>query len=189
MMKEPIFLSASIPDREPWVNYSDPVAIREAILALVAVAVPERELVFGGHPAISPLVEHAARTLGKTNNVHIFQSRWFEQMIPPEAQRFKNFHWTDKGNDKPESLLIMRHKMIEFLPYCGAVFIGGMDGIEQECDLFKTLRQGSLVLPIASTQGASLDLWKKGEGPTDPVVRKKLEQDRRYRSLFRGLLP
>jgi hypothetical protein len=61
MPKEPIFLSASIPDRDPYVRDSDPLAIREAVLALVAVTVRERRLVFGGHPAISPLVEHAAQ--------------------------------------------------------------------------------------------------------------------------------
>ena len=63
MLKEPIFLSASIPDRAPYTLDSDPIAIREAILALVAVAVRDRHLVFGGgqwqrahtvHPHIRP---------------------------------------------------------------------------------------------------------------------------------------
>lgn len=188
-MKEPIFLSASIPNREPYVNYSDPMAIREAILALVAVSIRDRELVFGGHPAISPLVEHAARTLNAADHVHIFQSRWFEKQIPPEAQQFNNFHWTSSGNDKPDSLQKMRIEMIQFKPYCAAVFIGGMEGVEDECRLFKQHCPGKLVLPIASTQGAALDLWKASEGPTDQKTRSVLEADKRYRRLFRRLLP
>jgi hypothetical protein len=54
-----IFLSASIPNREPFVHYFDAIAIREAVLALVSLCVRKTDLVFGGHPAISPLVEHA----------------------------------------------------------------------------------------------------------------------------------
>src|SRR5262245_43336621 len=127
-MKDPVFLSASVPTRDPYLQYSDPIAIREAILALVAVTIRERLLVFGGHPAISPLVEHAARSLNAVDNVYIFQSRWFVNVIPPEAKAFKNFTWTPEGVDRDDSLRIMRTQMIDFRPFCAGVFIGGMEG-------------------------------------------------------------
>jgi hypothetical protein len=98
MPKEPIFLSASIPDRDPYVRDADPIAIREAVLALVAVTVRERHLVFGGHPAISPLVEHAASSLNAVDNVDIFQSEWFRAVIPPEARAFQNLKGIGKSN-------------------------------------------------------------------------------------------
>jgi hypothetical protein len=188
-MKAAIFLSASIPYRKTDLYVPDPLAIREAILAVVAVTVPHRQLVFGGHPAISPLVEHAARSLNAADNVHVFQSRWFEKEIPPEAQRFHNFHWTNRGSDEDESLLIMRQKMLNFEPYCAAVLIGGMDGVENECLMFKMLCPGQLVLPVASTRGAAELLWKAGEGPADPTIRSALAHEHRYRGLFRRLLP
>ena len=69
MNKGPIFLSASVPERELDRFVPDPVAIREAVRALVAETVRDRMLVFGGHPAISPLVEHAAQICSATDNV------------------------------------------------------------------------------------------------------------------------
>ena len=187
-MRSPVFLSASIPDREPFVHYSDPMAIREAVLALVAVTVRERPLVFGGHPAISPLVEHAARSLDAAHNVHIYQSAWFEDVIPPEARAFENFHWTPKGESKAESLEIMRERMIGSAPFGAAFFIGGMEGIEDECRIFKRLHAGAPLFPVSSTQGATRDLAERGEGPEDSTIRHRLANDKKYRALFRQLL-
>jgi hypothetical protein len=189
MAKEPIFLSASIPDRDPYVRDADPLAIREAVLALVAVTVRERRLVFGGHPAISPLVEHAARSLTAVDNVDIFQSEWFRNVIPPEASAFRNLHWTLPGRNRDESLDIMRQQMIHSQPFCAAVFIGGMEGILEECRLFKLIHPDARIFPIASTKGASLMLWDAGEGPQDPGMRHTLLHDKKYRALFRHLLP
>lgn len=188
-MKAPVFLSASIPTRDPYLQSSDPIAIREAVLALVAVTVQERLLVFGGHPAISPLVEHAARSLNAVDNVYIFQSGWFANMITPEARSFKNFRLTPEGRDREDSLQIMRRQMIDFSPFCVGVFIGGMEGVEEECHMLKLLHPKALVLPVASTLGAALRLWDVGEGPQDPVIRDALRNDKHYRALFRRLLP
>ena len=88
------------------------MAIREAVIALAAVTLRDRPLVFGGHPAISPLVEHAARSLGALANVHIYQSRFFEDRIPEVARKFPNLHWTPKTPEaaptEAESLESMR---------------------------------------------------------------------------------
>ena len=61
--RRPVFLSASVPDplRNPrYFESADPARIRQAVGALVRVAAPSARLVFGGHPAISPLVLDAA---------------------------------------------------------------------------------------------------------------------------------
>lgn len=184
-----IFLSASVPYREPFVNYFDAIAIRESVLALVSVCVRERELVFGGHPAISPLVEHAARSLGAMERVHIFQSNYFRDKIPAVAREFPNLHWTRKGTDIPKSLTIMRKRMIGFRDFGAAVFIGGMEGLFEELELFKKAHPGATVIPIASTGGAAKDLLEKGEGPQADTVIHALKEENRYRKLLSDLLP
>lgn len=192
-MKRPVFLSASIPVREPFVNYFDAIAIREAILALVAVTVRERELVFGGHPAISPLVEHAARSLDALQSVHIYQSKFFENVVPAVAKEFTNLHWTDRagvgeGNQK-ESLELMRREMIGSRDYSAAVFIGGMEGIFDEIRIFKDIHPHRIVIPVASTGGAAKDLIEQGEGPRDERVIEALKNENRYRRLFMEMIP
>jgi SLOG cluster3 family len=192
-MKKPIFLSASVPVREPFVNYSDAIAIREAVLALVAVTVRERELVFGGHPAISPLVEHAARSLGALGHVHIYQSKFFEELIPPVAKEFPNLHWTDLagsgGGSQEASLELMRREMIGSRDYGAAVFIGGMEGIFDEIRIFKQLHPERMIIPVASTGGAAKNLIERGEGPPDEELLETLKTENRYRRLFMELLP
>ena len=192
-MKKPVFLSASVPDREPFVGDYDAIAIREAILSLVTVTVRERELVFGGHPAVSPLVEHASRSLGAIDQVHIYQSRFFENVIPAVAKEFPNLHWTEKagaeGGTRSESLEVMRREMIGSRDFCAAVFIGGMEGIFDELRLFKELHPGCPIIPIGSTGGASKMLLNQGEGPQDAESLFLLRDENRYRRVFTKLLP
>jgi hypothetical protein len=189
-MKPPIFLSASIPNRDLDHYPPEPDLIRQAILALVAVSIPRRLLVFGGHPAISPLVEHAARSLKAVNKVHIYQSRLFQAVIPPEAKKLQNLHWTkvvrrsSTAETRRASLTEMRKKMIKSMPFGAAVFIGGMDGVEEEWELFGQYFPDAPRIPVASTKGAAMLLWR---------VHSRAEQDLnnelRYRTLFRKYLP
>ena len=193
-MKAPIFLSASVPIREPFASNCDVIAIRESILALVAVAVRERELVFGGHPAISPLIEHAARSLGAIHNVHIYQSRWFERrgIIPEVAYKFENFHWTEvpSGSDEMnDSLTAMRTEMIKSRKFCAGIFIGGMEGIFEERDIFKREHAGSPLIALASTGGAARDVFESERASWGEAIGQELETERRYRRLLRKLIP
>lgn len=65
-MMRPVFLSASEPyptrDREYW-DSQHLANIRAAIRALCAQVLPHRPLVFGGHPAITPLVRSIAQRI------------------------------------------------------------------------------------------------------------------------------
>jgi hypothetical protein len=192
-MKKAIFLSASVPDRELDKYEPRPLEIRECVLALVAIALPDWQLVFGGHPAISPLVLHAARSLNAVKNVVIFQSRWYEDMLPPEAKEFENLRWTKRCGNRDDSLRLMREEMLmsEDFSYSAGIFIGGMDGVDAEYQLFKELHWDTPTWPIASTAGMAELLWKdwepKGRSDSEPIKR-RLRTDKCYRALFRDLL-
>jgi hypothetical protein len=185
-VNSPVLLSAGIPSADSSKYEPEPDLIRQAILALIAVALPYRKIVFGGHPAISPLVELAAINIGAIDNVCIFQSRLFKDVIPQEAKNFQNLHWTrviKKSNEiqtKKASLTEMRKKMIQSESFGLAIFIGGMEGIEEEWDLFGQCHAGKPRIPIASTKGAAMLLWQKYE-----ATNKTLESELRYRTLFR----
>lgn len=223
MTKKPaIFLSAGIPDRNVEVWKPDVLAIREAVLALVSVVMAESkfDLVFGGHPAISPLVEHAARTLKAAHRVFIFQADFFEAIIPPEAKAFENFEFikmsreqrkrveqlrqelkrdslsdTQKkelqealAEERNDCLEKMRTKMVQSRSFVAGVFIGGMEGVEEEWKIFRTKCPDAMVLPIASTGGAARKLWDDDAGSFDPETRRLTEDSKRYRGLFRKVL-
>lgn len=87
--KGPVFLSASVPYRRPDHYVADETAVGEAVRALVAEVVPERPLIFGGHPAISPMVWDAASSQGAADNVYIYQSELYRAVIPHEAKFFE----------------------------------------------------------------------------------------------------
>lgn len=192
-MKRPIFLSASVPNREPFNQHFDTIAIREAVLSLVATEARERQIVFGGHPAISPLVEHAARSLGALDQIHIYQSRFFEAIIPEVAKEFPNLHWTKQlgegGGGREASLTLMRREMISSGDFCAAVFVGGMEGIFEELSIFSELHPHATVIPIASTGGASQDVFEKMKDGLEPDTQMLLRDENRYRRVFAKLLP
>jgi hypothetical protein len=92
-IKTQVFLSASIPirGREPFDQDIEIKRIRDAILALVPVCKDRAlALVFGGHPAISPLVHHAANSLGSIDNIVIYQSGFYRKFLPEAACKFPN---------------------------------------------------------------------------------------------------
>ena len=70
-----VFLSASVPlpNRDAsFFQTADVVAIREAIKALVLVLLEKNgDLVFGGHPAITPLVRMLFDEAGVSPREHV----------------------------------------------------------------------------------------------------------------------
>jgi hypothetical protein len=215
MRHNPIFLSASVPYREPEKYPANPVAIREAVRALVAVVVPDGPMVFGGHPAISPMVWEDADSLGAADAVYIYQSRLFAPNVPREAHFFNGLGrlvWTPavpmQTPDRNASLALMRDAMIvrrirderrmldpaappEFPEYAAGVFVGGMDGVEDEWALFRSHYPQAPALLVASTSGAADRLMNDSNNAAlyDPRARALLERDTRYRHVFRKLLP
>jgi len=187
-----VFLSAGVVNRDPRRIPSYPMAAREAVVALTAAWLPHGELVFGGHPAISPLVEHAARCLDLLNRIHIYQSRYFEKLMPTAAGAFPNVHWTSAGHDLSESLTLMRQEMIDSQDlrrnFHAAVFIGHIEGMEEELEILEQGHPHAKVIPIASTGATALHMWDCRIGLAEGRFRDELLHERRYRKMFRRLL-
>ena len=185
-----VFLSASVPlpDRDPvFLETADVVAIREAIKGLVLVLLERNgTLVFGGHPAITPLVRmlfHEA-DVSPRDHVTLYQSRYFVNEFPAENEAFERIIVVDAvANDRESSLFEMRHRMISETEYTSAVFIGGMEGVIAEFELFRELQPSVGLLPVASTGAASLQLYEN-----NAIEIPELKSELTYPTLFRNVL-
>jgi hypothetical protein len=190
-MRVSIFLSASVPlppphRHEKYFRTADQIAIRDSIRALVSVVLPEGTIVFGGHPAITPMVRLMVLNSGVPVGEHIvlYQSRFFEKQFPPEVRNFENLTLVDavEGN-LDASLAVMRKRMISSRDFTAGVFIGGMEGVEQEFTMFREMHPKKPAFTIASTGAAALLLYERHM--TDHP---ELLEDLHYLSLFRRLL-
>lgn len=116
-----VFLSASIPvkGREPFYSAFEERSalyrknIREAVLALVGVCYElDLDLVFGGHPAITPLVHRAAKSLG-----HVFGSISPEEFGPGgepvsrSVPRNKHDSTHDRRHDRDDWKIVVYQSM------------------------------------------------------------------------------
>ena len=184
-MEQAIFLSASVPDprRNPeFAETSDSVAITSAVSALVHVTLGRRILVWGGHPAITPMISLVAESIGVdyASWVHLYQSKHFTDQFPEDNERFRNVTYTEEiENDRNKSLLEMRQRMLSDSRFAAAVFIGGMDGVLEEFHIFRQLQPDAVVVPVVSTGGAAIELATRL-----PHVAKDLVDDFDYIAVF-----
>lgn len=161
-----IFLSASIPvvGRGRYYETADPFLIQCAVREMAIATVRRHKIVWGGHPAITPMIWSICEDLGVnyTDSVVLYQSRFFEGRYPEENQRFDNVVYTDPvPGDIQASLQLMREQMLSREDLIGAVFIGGMDGVEVEYDIFRRFNLEAFVLPVAAPGGAALNLARE----------------------------
>jgi hypothetical protein len=199
MPLDPVFLSASVPDpnRNPkYFKTGNAPAIRDAVIALVTNVVPRTRLVFGGHPAITPMVKWIADQLNAFNQVRMFQSKFFRDSYLPDLQLFRYIETevvTDEfgKNDREKSLLAMRQQMIGSETFSAAFFIGGMEGVEEEYELIKSMKPSVPRFPVYTTGGAARLLWTR-ESEAVPRNRQArliaLREKTSYTSLFTSLL-
>lgn len=185
-----VFLSASVPDPKRHARYhgtADVIAIRDAVRALVTVVLPQARLVWGGHPAITPLVRVIAQDLGITgaDKVRLYQSAFFRGRMPKDNAAFESVTIVPAvKSNQDASLERMRHEMISSEDFSGAVFIGGMEGVEIEYRMFRRMHPDATVLPLASTGAAALHIFNNEPDQFPP----ELKEDYAYPSLFRRLL-
>ncbi len=184
-MTDAIFLSAGVPDPKRGPQYAktaDTVAITAAVSGLVHVTLGRRLLVWGGQPAITPMIWVVADGLGVDYGswVRLYQSKHFQDEFPEDNQRFQNVTYTDDvGHDRENSLKLMRERMFSDFNFTAAVFIGGMGGTVQEFDLIQRLQPHATMLPVISTGGAVHDVAQRlGTPPSD------LSDDMDYVALF-----
>ena len=162
-----VFLSASFPSGPHAESFKpfDPAAIADAVTALVgAVLVAKGRLLFGGHPTITPLVLMVASELDIRGAVDVFQSRWFEKQITRETRAledagFGSIHWMPKGQTREASLQTMREAMLGHKQKLVAgVFVGGMEGVAEEFDLFPEFQPGVPRVSLVGPGGAAAKL-------------------------------
>lgn len=183
-----VFLSASVPlpTRHPqFYETADPIAIKEAVKSLVVEIIPRGRIVFGGHPAITPLISLMISSLfpDHGNRAVLFQSLEFEGRFPPEVEAFPTVIYTPRQpGGLNDSLLEMRRQMIGDYKYDAAVFIGGMEGVIEEYKIFRECHPNCLVLPLASTGAAANIIFEEGK------FDKYLKNDINYSSIFRRLI-
>jgi hypothetical protein len=186
----PVFVSASIPDPQRDRKYfetGDSIAIRDAVIALVSVVLPRTKLVFGGHPAITPLVKWVADEFGAFDRVRMFQSKFFQKAYIQDIEVFRYEEVEPVPGDRMASLLKMRETMLKSEPFGGAFFIGGMEGVEHEYEMLKELRADVPRFPVYTTGGAARFLWQREWEEAPPTHRPMLERLRmktNYVALF-----
>lgn len=173
VMDGEIFLSASVPkpDRAEgrYFSTANPLLIRLAVRELVRAVLGRKKLVWGGHPAITPMIWAICEDLGLDYGewVILYQSRFFEELYPEENREFKNVIFVDAapGRDEVErrenSLRAMREAMLSRPGLEAGVFIGGMDGVEREFEVLRRWHPEAVVVPVAATGGAARELAQK----------------------------
>lgn len=175
-----IFLSSSIPDPERWVGKYQPYEITDAVVAAVrAILTSTGRIVCAAHPTVAPLLLSVASTFPleerKTPLVLIYQSELFSEVVVEETRQMEErpglgeIRWTKAGpgdhveGDRSRSLAIMRRAMLQESDPAAAVFIGGMEGIPEEFEMFGELYPSRPVYPLARPGGAAAQLVERVE--------------------------
>lgn len=185
-----VFLSASIPLSERDKKYfetADVIAIRDAVIALVTILIPKYRLIWGGHPSITPLVNYVVQKRnGKEkvqNNVLLYQSRFFEKYFPKDNNEFENIRFIDALNDRESSLRLMRETMLGENQYEAGIFIGGMEGVEEEYNMFREFQPEAKLISLGSTGAAAKIICEN-----QVVSNQRFMNDYAYASIFQEYL-
>jgi len=184
-----IFLSASIPspNRDSiYYETADVVGIRDAVRALATVVVPKAHLIWGGHPAITPVIKFvmAKMSVEMNNHVTLYQSDFYKDRFPVDNAHFRSVKYTKEKGESKSSLILMRKKMIEENDYRAGIFIGGMEGVIEEYRMFKKAHPNALILPVASTGAAAKIIYEEYE----QLNNEDLFKNYAYMSVFRKSL-
>lgn len=171
-----IFMSASVPivGRGSYHETADPFLIHCAVRELVMAVIRNQKIIWGGHPAITPMIWAICQDLDVdySGSVILYQSRFFEDRFPEENEHFRNVVFVDAvPEDREASLLLMREAMLSRQELKAAVFIGGMEGVEAEYDLFKRYHPNGKILPVPATGGAALQLAERIGGFDEAELR------------------
>jgi SLOG cluster3 family len=162
-------------------------------------------------PLVRVIVEGMGMTSGDLFGV--FQSNFFKDVLPKDNAAFEMVVMTRAARLKPQdkakaaaavgpntsdeakqratrqavkkaSLDIMRRQMIGSAPFAAGFFIGGMEGVEEEYDMFRQMHQAAPAYPVASTGGAALLIYNRDQSGLESG----LATDLAFPSLFRRLL-
>lgn len=181
-MKE-IFLSASIPERGRgnFDETADPFLVQFAVRELITVCLGRRRIVWGGHPSITPMVHAVCRDFGVEFDapVVLYQSTYFRDRFPEDNRYFQTILVKEIVGNRADSLDVLRRTMLS-RPIEAAVFIGGMEGILDEFDMFRELHgSGGRVVALSAPGGAARELAHKyGSADLDRIDFARLFHER-----------
>lgn len=173
-----IFLSVSLPSADRHQKYylnTNPLNITNAVVSFIeSILKRNGKIIFGGHPTISPLVLTVAKKFFSILNgekdpvrIYIYQSELFKDKISEFTYELLDLGigkiiWTESFNDlKEKSLYCMRVQMLKEHNLSAGIFFGGMEGIEEEFDLFKEIHPRTPMYLIGSSGGATKILFEK----------------------------
>lgn len=132
--------------------------------------------------------------------IQIYQSKAFEGHLPDETLmmfrlRYATLHWTDSIGGEyfdpkaprdrppcPQSTRHMRERMISETEPAAMVCIGGMEGVEQEYEIFREVGIKAPVYVFGETGGASALLADRRENGVRVIDREILGQLESLRS-------
>ncbi|HKO20347.1 MAG TPA: hypothetical protein VJU82_15830 [Acidobacteriaceae bacterium] len=158
-----LFLSASVPvvGRGSYYQTADPFLIQYAVRELITAIIGRYVLVWGGHPAITPMIWAVCEDLDVkyAKAVILYQSSYFAEQYPEENARFGNAVYVPAvEQDRAASLRKMRREMLSRPRLSAGVFIGGMEGVEEEYGLFAQLHPTAPVIALGAPGGAAREL-------------------------------
>lgn len=195
-----ILLSGSVPNADRKIpNHNDGLkyidllsqiqaqAINDSIGGLTAAIINwNGRLVFGGHPAVTPLVaQYAAAALDASNDeksdplrrkydsppIMVFQAKAFLGELVEEAkelqkENYAEFSWhgpsleeqPDERKARIEGVKELREAMITRKELIAMFVIGGMDGVQEEARLFSRQWNGSKPIYVLTETGAAAEL-------------------------------
>jgi hypothetical protein len=196
-----VFLSASIPDPGRWSGPFDALAITDAVVAAArAVLTSAGGLVTAAHPTIAPLMLYVAREFPDIREVEppivVYQSRLFGDVLPPATYELAEgglaeLRWTEAfPGDEPEpgkwerSLLTLRETMLRDADPIAAIFVGGMEGIRQEFDIFRQLHERRPAYAVGRPGGEAASLVSLGP----PSLAEDLATSESYPALLRRVI-
>jgi len=207
--------SIPLPERHPkYYDTADIIAIRDAIIALVSISLDKYRIIWGGHPSITPLIYYVmermiVNTLQREDysliltskekelveqklkeriqqHVKLYQSLYFKSIFPEDNEHFENIVFTKNVGDIHSSIQFMREQMFSENEFSAAIFIGGMDGVEVEFNMFKEKHPKALLLPVASTGAATKIVYDNVLA--ENFRNERLVRDYGYMSMFQKLL-
>jgi hypothetical protein len=158
-----IFLSAGVPpapDRRGY-DTADPYLIREAVSAFIEVVLGRRLIVWGGQPAITPMIWAAAKALQVPFEqcVVLYRSAFFERFFLPDDEKFARVVTVPGiADDRVRSLTQLREAMLGAFKFEAAVFIGGSDGLFEELAVFRRRWPNARVVAIPAPGGVAAEI-------------------------------
>ncbi len=164
----PVFLSASLP--EELVETHRALDLEHFIATFVRELLADGgHLVFGGHPSVTPLVQHVAQEFDDPT-IDLYQLPRFRKSAPPEIYEPEfSLHWVDA-----DDLATMRDEMIG--KSGAAVFVGGktsgftgeVPGIRDEYQRFKARHPDGPTYVLGLLDGEAYKLIQEINGHPGP---------------------